>query len=126
MAAASPAAVTLSATPTTLSDSAVLASGYYETGSLVFTLTGPVGFTTYSQTDTLSGNGTYTANDTLPTVGAFAGTYTWSVSYAGNSNNNTANNQGGIAEQTVVRRRRRRDCLSGYLPIFWIQRPAEL
>ena len=65
----------------TLSDSAVLSGGYYPTGSIAFTLTGPNGFT-YTQTDTVSGNGTYTASDTLPTTGTVAGTYTWSVTYA--------------------------------------------
>src|SRR5262249_42924207 len=29
-------------------------------------------------------------------------TYTWSATYAGDSNNNAANDQGGIVEQTVV------------------------
>ncbi len=94
-------AVTLGTTAPTLSDSAVLAGGYYETGSLVFTLTGPAGFS-YTQSDTLSGNGTYSASDTLPTTGTVAGTYTWSVSYAGDANNNGASDQGGSAEQTVV------------------------
>ena len=76
---ASPA-ITLGTTAPTLSDSAVLSGGYYETGNIVFTLTGPDGFS-YTQTDTLTGNGTYTASDTLPTTGTVAGTYTWYVSY---------------------------------------------
>ena len=45
----------------TLSDSAVLSGGYHPAGTLVFTLTGPNGFS-YTQTDTVSGNGTYTAS----------------------------------------------------------------
>src|SRR5262249_6695605 len=85
----------------TLSDSALLANGYFPTGSIVFTLTGPGGFS-YTQTDTVSGNGTYTASTTLPTSGQVAGTYTWSATYGGDSNNNPANDQGGILEQTVV------------------------
>ena len=95
------AAITLGTTAPTLSDSAVLANGYYETGSLVFTLTGPAGFS-YTQSDPLSGNGTYSASTVLPTTGTVAGTYTWSASYAGDANNNAANDQGGTAEQTVV------------------------
>src|SRR5208283_5640222 len=71
------------------------------TGSIVFTLTGPGGFS-YTQSNTLSGNGTYTASDALPTTGTVAGTYTWSVSYAADANNNAASDQGGTAEQTVV------------------------
>jgi hypothetical protein len=94
-------AVALGTTAPTLSDSAVVSGGYFETGSLIFTLTGPGGFS-YTQTDTLSGNGTYTASDTLPTTGTVAGTYTWSVTYAGDANNYCAVDQGGSAEQTVV------------------------
>src|SRR5262249_40325868 len=94
-------AVTLGTTAATLSDSAVLSGGYFETGTITFVLSGPVGFT-YTQTDTVSGNGTYTAADTLPTAGLVAGTYTWSAHYSGDVNNNSANDQGGTAEQTIV------------------------
>jgi hypothetical protein len=97
---ASPA-ITLGTTAPTLSDSAVLANGYNETGNIVFTLSGPGGFS-YTQSDTLTGNGTYNASTTLPTTGTVAGTYTWSVSYAGDANNHSASDQGGSAEQTVV------------------------
>jgi len=101
---ASPA-VTLPTGPpgtVTLSDSAVLSGGYYPTGSITFTVSGPGGFS-YSQTDMVSsGNSTYTASDTLPTTGTVTGTYTWTAHYSGDSNNNTANDQGGTAEQTVV------------------------
>ena len=97
---ASPA-VTLGTTAPTLSDSAVLAGGLNPTGSLVFTLTGPGGFS-FTHTDTVSGNATYTASTPLPTTGTVAGTYTWSVTYGGDANNNAAIDQGGAAEQTVV------------------------
>src|SRR5207248_381625 len=94
-------AVTLGTTAPTLSDSAVVSGGYYETGSLVFTLSGPGGFS-YTQTDTVNANGTYSAQTTLPTTGTVAGTYTWTARYSGDANNNAANDQGGAAEQTVV------------------------
>src|SRR5205814_6964692 len=68
-------AVTLGTTAPTLSDSAVLSGGFFETGTITFTLTGPGGFS-YTQTDTVNGNGTYTAGDTLGTTGLVAGTYT--------------------------------------------------
>ncbi len=97
---ASPA-ITLGTTTPTLSDSAVLAGGYFPTGNLVFMLTGPGGFS-YTQTDTVNGNSTYTASTTLPTAGTVAGTYTWTVTYGGDANNNAALDQGGTAEQTVV------------------------
>src|SRR5262249_47324012 len=75
--------------------------GYFPTGSIVFTLTGPNGFT-YTQTDPVSGDGTYMASTTVPITGVVAGTYTWTAHYGGDPNNNAANDQGGIAEQTVV------------------------
>ena len=87
----------------TLSDSAVLSGGYYPTGSITFTLSGPDGFS-YSQTDPVSGNGTYMASDTLPTTGTVAGTYTWSAAYSGDANNKVASETGRATngEQTVV------------------------
>jgi hypothetical protein len=99
---ASPGVTPLSPTGATLSDSAVLANGFNETGNLVFTLTGPNGFSS-TVIDPLSavGNGTYNASVALP-AGATPGTYTWSVSYAGDVNNLGAKDQGGAAEQTIV------------------------
>jgi hypothetical protein len=103
---ASPTVVTTASAPATLpgsvtfSDSAVVASGYHPTGTLTFHLSGPNGFS-YTQTDTVSGNGTYSASDG-PIVNPDAGTYTWTVSYSGDGNNNQATDQGGTAEQTVV------------------------
>ena len=103
---ASPTVVTTASGPVTLpasppfSDSAVVSGGYHPTGTLIFTLTGPHGFT-YTQTDAVSGNGTYTASDG-PITNPDAGTYTWSVSYSGDGNNNSAMDQGGSAEQTVI------------------------
>ncbi len=61
----------------TLNDSATLAGGYNETGSLTLTLYAPHGTTVDTETVTVSGNGTYTtpAGDTLPTTGCVTGTY---------------------------------------------------
>jgi uncharacterized repeat protein (TIGR01451 family) len=94
-------ALTPGMTAPTLSDSAMLSGGFFETGTITFTLTGPGGFS-YTQTDTVHGNGTYTAADTVPTTGLVAGTYKWSAHYSGDTTNNSANDQGGTAEQTVV------------------------
>jgi hypothetical protein len=94
-------AVTLGTTAPTLSDSAALAGGYFETGTITFTLSGPGGFS-FRQADTVVGNGTYAASDTLPTTGTIAGTYTWSAAYSGDANNNSAHDQGGTAEQMIV------------------------
>ncbi len=93
--------VPLGTTAPTLSDSAVLSDGYFPSGSIVFTLTGPGNFS-YTQTDPVSGDRTYTASTLLPTTGTVAGTYTWTATYEGDDNNNAADDQGGIAEQTVV------------------------
>src|SRR5262249_47440684 len=96
--------VTLPAGPpgtVTLSDAADLEGGFNPTGSLVFTLTGPGGFS-FTDTDVVSGNGTYAASTTLPATGLVAGTYSWSVTYGGDANDSGASDQGGAAEQTVV------------------------
>jgi uncharacterized repeat protein (TIGR01451 family) len=85
----------------TLSDSALLSGGYFPTGSIAFTLTGPGGFS-FTQNDTVSGNGAYTASTILPIAGPVAGTYTWTVQYGGDPNNAAANDQGGVGEQTAV------------------------
>jgi len=98
---ASPAVTLDSSGAPTLSDSAVLAGGRSETGNITFTLSGPGGFS-YTQTDPVSDDGTYTASTTLPSSGPVAGTYTWTASYSGDANNYPANDQGGSAEQTVV------------------------
>src|SRR5262245_35256719 len=88
--------------PVTLSDSADLEGGFNPTGSIVFTLTGPGGFS-FTQTDTVTGNGTYTASVTLPTTGMVAGNYTWTATYSsGDGNNKDAKDQGGVTERTVV------------------------
>ena len=86
----------------TLSDSAVLLGGYYPTGSIVFTLTGPGGFS-YTADRHGQRQRHLHRQPTLPTTGTVAGTYTWTARYVGDANNAAANDQGGVAEQTVVR-----------------------
>jgi uncharacterized repeat protein (TIGR01451 family) len=104
---ASPA-ITLGTTAPTLSDTAELSGGYFPTGTLTFTLTGPGGFS-FTDDVTVNGNGTYTTSQgnnpggfTLPATGMVAGTYTWTVHYSGDDNNNAANDNGVLIEQTVV------------------------
>src|SRR5262249_25529959 len=88
---------TLGKTAPTISDSAALSGGYYETGSITFTLTfnnGTTSSTVYTSTVTVSGNGTYGSGGyTLPTTGKVTGTYTWTAHYSGDGNNNPANDQ---------------------------------
>jgi hypothetical protein len=57
-------AVTPSLSGFILTDSAIFSAGFFPTGSIVFTLSGPGGFA-FTETDTVTGNGTYTANATL-------------------------------------------------------------
>jgi hypothetical protein len=91
-------------TATTVTDTAVVSGGYHETGNLVFTLSGPGGFTSISTTVALTGtgNGTYTVTNTLKPSSTPIGTYTWTVTYKGDANNNSANDQGGSAEQFTI------------------------
>jgi hypothetical protein len=61
----------------TLSDSAVLSSGFNETGTITFTLKDPSNKVVDTETVSISGNGTYaTPTGYSPTV---AGTYQWSA-----------------------------------------------
>jgi hypothetical protein len=109
---ASPSIVTQASGPVTLdasgaptiSDQITMSGAYFPTGNVnvTLTLTTTQGSTTVKTDSFAAANGTVTENYTLPTSGTVAGTYTWSVSYAGDGNNNSAVDQGGTAEQTVV------------------------
>ena len=96
-------AVTLGTTAPTLTDTAVLAGGYNETGSITFTMfDGSTAVDT--ETVSVSGNGSYStpAGYTLPTSGTQTGTYQWDASYSGDSNNIIISEIGNTAEQVVV------------------------
>ncbi|HEV2969671.1 MAG TPA: hypothetical protein VGY55_06750, partial [Pirellulales bacterium] len=81
-------------------DSAVLSGGYQESGPLTFTLTAPNNSAVDTQTITPSGDGTYSTTNT--TIATQAGTYTWTVSFAGDGLNNSTHDQGGAAEQVTT------------------------
>jgi hypothetical protein len=118
---ASPSVVTL-ASPTgtialgigtqTLNDSATLSGGYFPGGSIIFTLDFNDGSNTtqvYTDTVTVSGNGTYTTATgnhpggfPLPSDGKVTGTYTWHAHYSGDGNNSADDDQGGADEQVTV------------------------
>ncbi len=68
-------------------DTAVLANGYKETGTITFTLTGPSGTVLDTETDTVNGNGTYS---TTYAATATVGNYIWTAVYGGDVNNNSA------------------------------------
>jgi hypothetical protein len=86
-------------------DKAVISGAYNPTGSLTFILTAPDGSVADTETRTVSANGTYTTSNTH--VATQVGTYTWTVSYSGDTFNFGARDQGDSAEQVTV----------GYLPI---------
>ncbi len=97
--------VTLGSTAPTLSDSAVLSGGYYETGTITFTLYYNGGTTPVdSETVTVNGNGIYTTPTgyTLPATGTVTGAYQWDASYGGDGNNNSASDNNDPAEQVTV------------------------
>ena len=80
-----------------MKDSATLAGGYNETGTIAFTLDAPNGTSVATETVTVSGNGTYTTPTgyTLPTTGTVTGTYQWVASYTGDDNNNAVTSENG-------------------------------
>ncbi len=104
----SPTAVTLSSsTPPKLTDSATLSGGYFETGTITFTLHAPTalgGGVVDTETATVSGNGTYSTPTgyTLPTTGTVTGTYQWDATYNGDGNNNTVSDTNATNEQVTV------------------------
>src|SRR5438874_871151 len=61
----------------------------------------PAGFS-YTQTDTVSGNGTYTAGDTLATMVMVARPSPRSTLFPYTTLFRSAQDQGGTAEQTIV------------------------
>ncbi len=100
-----PSAVTLGTTAPTLSDTADLAGGYNETGSITFTLFengGPTPVDT--ETVSVHGDGIYATPTgfTLPSTGTVAGVYQWDATYNGDTNNKTASDSGSPSEQTTV------------------------
>jgi parallel beta-helix repeat protein len=95
--------VTLGTSSVTLNDVAMLSGGYYETGTITFTLY--LGSTLVdTQTSSVTGNGTYTTPTgyTLPTTGTVTGTYQWDASYSGDSNNGSTSESNVAAEQVLV------------------------
>ena len=100
---ASQSAVTLGSAAVTLKDSATLAGGTGETGSITFVLYGPANTALDTETVTVSGNGVYstTVGFTLPSTGKVTGTYEWAVSYGGDPNNNPASSAQG-SEPVIV------------------------
>jgi hypothetical protein len=92
-----------SVTGRTISDAATLTEGYSPAGTITFSLYGPGGTgcgtldATYYATP--SSNGTYTS---APSSVTAPGTYTWQVSYSGDSDNYPAQEGCGLPSETVT------------------------
>ena len=89
---------------TALNDSAELSGGFNPTGSITFNLFAPSdstcsGVPAFTQTVTVSGNGTYSTSGG-PIANA-VGTWRWTASYTGDTNNNTASS-GCTAELVTI------------------------
>ncbi len=97
------AMATLSPSSLTLNDTAALSGGYYETGTITFTLY--LGNTLVdTETVSVTGNGSYTTPSgyTLPTTGTVTGTYQWDASYNGDTNNTAVSDDNASDEQVMV------------------------
>ena len=98
-------AVTLGSGTTTLTDSAVLASGDAPTGTITFTLfLNGGGAAVDTESIPVSGNGTYTTPTgyTVPKTPAGVGTYQWDTSYSGDTNNSAEADNNDANQQVVV------------------------
>jgi hypothetical protein len=88
----------------TLNDSATLSSGFNPTGTITFNLYDPdqatcLGAPRFTQTVTVSGNGTYSTSGGFVTDKA--GTWRWTAAYSGDGNNDPASS-GCNDEQVVI------------------------
>jgi hypothetical protein len=88
-----------------LNDAGTLAGGASPTGSITFNLYDPShtdcsGTPAYTQTVTVSGNGSYSTSNTTPA--STAGTWSWTATYSGDSNNFGASSTCGHETVTVT------------------------
>ena len=86
-----------------INDTGVLSGGYNPTGSITFNLYGPAhtdcsGTPAYTQSVSVSGNGSYSTTNATPANAA--GTWSWTATYNGDSNNKTATS--GCTVETVT------------------------
>jgi hypothetical protein len=93
---ASPSSVTVGTAVPVLKGMATLAQGYFETGTISFTLYNPAGAVVDTEAVMVNGNGSYTTPTgyTLPTSGSVTGTYQWVANYSGDNNNKPASDGG--------------------------------
>ena len=88
-----------------LNDTGTVSGGYHPSGSITFRLYGPSdtscsGTPAYTQTLTVSGDGSY--DTTNKTAASTAGAWNWTASYTGDSNNNSTSSTCGHETVTVI------------------------
>jgi len=89
----------------TLGDSATLSGAFSPTGTITFTLDNSSNVAVYTDTVTVTGNGTYTtgggnnAGGYLPIA---TGTYQWIAAYSGDSNNASTTSTSGSEPESVT------------------------
>lgn len=106
--------LTLGTEAVLLTDSAVLQGGYYQQGSITFTLTFD-GTVIDTETVDVNGDGTYTTPiGYLLAATAAPGIYQWNASYSGDANNLTTAENDNVNEQVTVNPRLT-SSLSGYV-----------
>ena len=115
--------VTLGSSSVTLNDTAVLSGGYYESGTITFTL-----YQGSTLVDTeivpVNGNGSYTTptETVLPTTGTVTGTYQWNSSFSGDTNKNDERRQrrgrAGDRQQGQPVDRHNAECDCGHTELF--------
>src|SRR5205085_3056526 len=106
-----PGGMTVVSSNTKLTDSATITGGYFETGTITFYLMGPgstastpLSGAVYTDTVTISGDGTYTTamgNNPGGYMPMATGTYQWVAVYSGDGNNNGVTSPFGAEPWTV-------------------------
>ncbi len=90
-----------------LNDAATVANGFEPGGAITFNLYSPSesscsGTPVYSQTVTVSGDGTYMTDNTTAVPSSMNGTWNWTASYSGDANNVAASSTCGQEMVTVT------------------------
>jgi hypothetical protein len=85
-----------------LNDTGTVSGGFQPSGTIIFNLYDPQhadcsGTPAFSQTFTVSANGSFTTTNATPA--SMAGTWSWTASYSGDTNNNAASS--GCTQETV-------------------------
>jgi hypothetical protein len=123
---ATPGAPVVLNTGMSLTDSVTLSGGQNLTGSITFTLLSPSNAVVYTDTVTVTGNGTYntsmgtSAGSAVPTL---AGTYQWVATYSGDGNNNSIGTNPGTTPESVLVGGATPALVLGQDGLLWLEAP---